>query len=333
MISKTISKIIMLGIFLTFTGCATMGKYWVMVSVPEESGQVLTKITGKEDLVDTTAPFAISKDGGKIAFTSWKTGNGDVYVKELAGGKALLQRTSRSEGEFGPCFSPDGKYLAYYAYRDGHWNIYLIGAESGAAIRQITTGSPPDAACPEFSPDGKKITFYSLEYTRDQYGNSILSGTSIWVFEIETGKLTQHTEGLLPKFTPDGKSIVFERAKKTGEKKWFGLWKVDLETGAEVNIMEGEDFGVGEFDISPEGTRIVFSTDKGTKKSATEKQNLNLWTVDMDGSNLTQLTFHQSDDRWPRWAPDMRTIYFLSTRSEEDENTVNIWQMSYQVKL
>ena len=70
MIGKTILKILMLGIFLAFTGCATTGgkdattgdKYWVTVSVPEESGQVLTKITGKEDLVDTTAPFAVSKD-------------------------------------------------------------------------------------------------------------------------------------------------------------------------------------------------------------------------------------------------------------------------------
>jgi len=329
MISKTISKIIMLGIFLTFTGCATMGKYWVMVSVPEESGQVFTKITGKEDLVDTGEIFAISKDGGKIAFTSWKTGNGDIYVKELTGGKALLQRTSRSEGEFGPCFSTDGKHLAYHAYRDGHWNIYLIGAESGAAIRQITIGSPPNAISPEFSPDGKKIAFNSLEYTSDQYGNSTLSGASIWVFEIETGKLTQHTEGWMPKFTPDGKSIVFKRARKTGEEKWFGLWKVDLETGAEVNIMEGEDFGVVEFDISPDGTRIVFATDKGTKKSATERKNLNIWTVTIDGANLTQLTFHQSDDRCPRWAPDMKGIYFLSTRSEEDEKTANIWKISY----
>jgi Tol biopolymer transport system component len=332
MVRKSILKIITLGVFLVFAGCATIGKYWSIVSVPEESGQVFTKITGKEDLLDTTAPFALSKDGKKIAFTSWKTGNGDIYVKELSGGKAVLQRTSRSEGEFAPCFSPDGKYLAYHAYRDGHYNIYLIGAESGAAIRQITTGSPPDAVYPQFSPDGKRLTFYSLEYAVDNFGKPYLSNTSIWVFEIDTGKLTQHTQGLLPKFTPDGKTIVFKRAKKTGEEKWYGLWKVDLETGAETNILEGEDFGVNHFDISPDGMKLVFSTDKGTKKSATERQNLNLWTVDMDGSNLTQLTFHQSDDQWPCWSPDMKSIYFLSTRSEEDKNIVNIWQVSYQVK-
>ena len=333
MIGKTILKILMLGIFLAFTGCATTGgKYWVTVSVPEESGQVFTKITDKEDLVDTTNSFAISKDGGKIAFTSWKTGNGDIYVKELAGGKALLQRTSRSEGEFGPCFSPDGKNLAYYAYRDGHWNIYLIGAESGAAIRQITTGSPPDAVNPVFSPDGKKIAFNSLEYILDQYGNKTLSGFSIWVFEPESGKLAQYTEGGMPRFTPDGKSIVFKRAKKTGEERYYGLWMVDLGTGAETSIMAGE-FGVVEFDISPDGTKIAFTTDKGTKKSATERENLNIWTVNIDGSNLTQLTFHPSDDRCPLWAPDMKGIYFLSTRSEEDKGTVNIWKISYLGKF
>jgi len=327
--SKTILKIVMLVIFLVFTGCATISKYWVTVSVPEESGQVFTKITGKEDLVDTTLAFAISKDGKKIAFTSWKTGNGDIYVKKLAKGKTLLQRTSRSETEFSPCFSPDGKYLAYSAYRDGHYNIYLIGAETGAATRQITTGSPPDAVSPVFSPDGEKIAFHSLEYTSDQYGNKTLRGTSLWISEIESGKLTQYTEGLMPRFTPNGKSVVFLRARKTGKELWYGLWMVDMETGAETSIMEGEDFGVASFDISPDGTKIVFTTKKGTKKSATERENLNIWTVDIDGSSLTQLTFHPSDDRRPLWAPDMKSIYFLSTRSEEDEKTVNIWEISY----
>jgi len=332
MVNKNVFKFVIIGVFFAFIGCATIGSYWTTVSAPEESGVVLTKITGKEDLLDTTAPFAISKDGKKITFTSWKTGNGDIYVKELGGGKALLQRTSRSEGEFGPYFSPDGKYLSYHAYRDGHWNIYLIGAESGAAIRQITTGSPPHAVYPVFSPDGKKITFHSIEYTVDQYGNPIPSGTSIWIYEVESGKLTQYTEGMMPEFAPDGRSIVFKRAGKTGE-GWHGLWMVNLETGTETNIFGGEDFGVAEFDVSPDGKKVVFSTNKGTKKSATERENLNIWTVDMDGTNLTQLTFHPSDDRWPRWAPNMQSIYFLSTRSEEDKNTVNIWQMSYQVKL
>jgi len=329
-LSIVVLVIMLISIFLAFTGCATMGQYWTMVSVPEESGQVFTKITGKEDLVDTTAIFAISKDGKKITFTSWKTGNGDIYVKELARGKAMLQRTSRGEYEFAPCFSPDGKHLVYSAYRDAHYNIYLIGAESGAAIRQITTGSPPDAVNPVFLPDGQKIAFNSIEYAVGQYGKKVQKGTSLWVFDIQNGVLMQYTEGAMPRFTPDGKSIVFKRAKKTGEEKWYGLWKVDLETGAEVNIMEGEDFGVSEFDISPDGKKIVFSTEKGTKKSATEKKNLNVWTVNVDGSNLTQLTFHPSDDRCPCWAPDMKSIYFLSTRSEENKETANIWKMSYK---
>jgi Tol biopolymer transport system component len=331
MITKPVRSLFLLflPIVLIF-GCASLGNYWSIVSSPQEGGQQFVKITDKNDLVDTSLPFAVSKDGQKIAFTSWKSGNGDIYIKFVSGSKAILQRTFRPETELSPNFSPDGSQLVYNAFRDGHYRIYMVGAESGAAIRQITSDSPPNAENPVVSPDGQMIAFNSVDYAYDATGRMTRVGNeSLWTYDIKTGMLSQYTSGLLPEFSPDGKKLFFKRASAATTKGYYGLWMIDLASGSETDIISGNDFGIGSFAVSPDGKKIVFSSEKETRDTSTERVNNNLWVVNIDGTNLTQLTFHLSDDLWPVWAPDMSGIYFLSSRGEENKGTMNIWRMSY----
>jgi dipeptidyl aminopeptidase/acylaminoacyl peptidase len=65
--------------------------------------------------------------------------------------------------------------------------------------------------------------------------------------------------------------------------------------------------------VSPDGKSIVFTlrtTDLEGNRGRTD-----LWLTDLEGKTLRRLTSHPSADFNPRWAPDGRTIYFLSTRS------------------
>jgi dipeptidyl aminopeptidase/acylaminoacyl peptidase len=65
--------------------------------------------------------------------------------------------------------------------------------------------------------------------------------------------------------------------------------------------------------VSPDGKWIVFvlrTTDLEANKGRTD-----LWLVGVDGSGLRRLTSHPDADNNPRWAPDGRTVYFLSARS------------------
>lgn len=320
---------------LMFVSCVPRyGKYWLSVAAPEEGGRRLDKITYAEDLVDTDARFAVSMDGTKIAFTSWKTGNGDIYVKSLTGGRALLQRTYRPETEHAPSFSPDGTKLAFHALRDGHFHIYMVGAESGMAIQQITTNTPADALNPVFSPDGNFIAFNSVDFVfNPQTGKYeyVPNSEIIWTYDLATGRLTQYTSGLMPRYTADGKKIIFKRAAKTGA-GYYGLWMMDIATGSETEIIAGTDFGIWDYDISPDGSKIVFSSDKSTGLNPRELKNANLWVVNIDGTGLTQLTYHLSNDLRPVWAPDMTGIYFLSCRGEQNKEIMNIWRMNYEGK-
>ncbi len=65
--------------------------------------------------------------------------------------------------------------------------------------------------------------------------------------------------------------------------------------------------------VSPDGKRVAFAlrtTDLEANKGRTD-----LWLVGTDGSDLRRLTAHEAGDSSPRWAPDGKDVYFLSSRS------------------
>ncbi|MGH9144837.1 MAG: TolB family protein, partial [Vicinamibacterales bacterium] len=69
--------------------------------------------------------------------------------------------------------------------------------------------------------------------------------------------------------------------------------------------------GIGELDFSSDSTRLVFTVTEPVKATARQR---NLWMLDMASGHVRQLTFSAKSDSAPRWAPDGRSIAFLSDR-------------------
>jgi len=72
---------------------------------------------------------------------------------------------------------------------------------------------------------------------------------------------------------------------------------------------------------SPDGKRVAFAlrtTDLEANKGRTD-----LWMVGADGAGLRQLTFSPENESSPRFAPDGKSIYFLSTRG----GTSAVWRL------
>ncbi|MHC4694010.1 MAG: dipeptidyl-peptidase 5 [Planctomycetota bacterium] len=68
---------------------------------------------------------------------------------------------------------------------------------------------------------------------------------------------------------------------------------------------------------SPDGKGIIFvlrKTDLEANRGRTD-----LWLIGVDGTGLRRLTSHPESDFNPRWAPDGRSVYFISTRSESSQ--------------
>jgi len=74
--------------------------------------------------------------------------------------------------------------------------------------------------------------------------------------------------------------------------------------------------------VSPCGKWMVFTlrtTDLEANRGRTD-----LWMTNLEGKTLRRLTTNPASDFNPRWAPDGRAIYFLSTRSGSSQ----VWRLS-----
>lgn len=78
---------------------------------------------------------------------------------------------------------------------------------------------------------------------------------------------------------------------------------------------------ISDYQVSPDGEWIVFvvrKTDLDANRGRTD-----LWLVGADGAGLRSLTSHPESDFNPRWAPDSKTIWFLSGRSGSSQ----VWKI------
>src|SRR5438552_5177936 len=99
---------------------------------------------------------AMLRANGKIAFTSDRDGNHEIYVMN-ADGTNQIRLTNNSGADDYPTWSPDGTKIAFICERpSGGFAICLMN-EGGANKTEITPVSSPSAI--SWSPEGDKITF------------------------------------------------------------------------------------------------------------------------------------------------------------------------------
>ncbi|HEX7183222.1 MAG TPA: S9 family peptidase [Thermoanaerobaculia bacterium] len=72
---------------------------------------------------------------------------------------------------------------------------------------------------------------------------------------------------------------------------------------------------------SPDGRRVSFVV-RTTDFEANRGRN-DIWVSNLDGSGLAQVTAHEGSDTNPRWSPDGKSLYFLSTRSGSSQ----VWRV------
>ena len=195
-----------------------------------------------DDTAVATEP-AFSPDGSRIAFTSTRDGQPEIYTMDADGTNAA--RLTNSAGADGDAtFTADGQAVVFHSQRTGHRQIFLQPITSSDAVQ--LTQEPTDNSQPTMSPDGETIAFVS-----NREGN-----THIWLMSKDGTSQRPVTRGpqskeTSPRFLRDG-SLAYLVDRKENGRTVTQIVKVDLASG-KVTPLSGMDLVVTDFTVSAAG--------------------------------------------------------------------------------
>ncbi len=149
------------------------------------------------------------RSNGKIAFTSDRDGNSEIYLMN-ADGTGQTRLTNNSVRDDYPTWSPDGSKIAFIRQNGSVLSINLMNADSTNAAELTTFTIFGESPYPfpyerfgmDWSPDGSKIVF--------------LDSTDIFTINVTTRNRVNLTGGQFvnyePAWSPDGSRIAFARS-------------------------------------------------------------------------------------------------------------------------
>jgi dipeptidyl aminopeptidase/acylaminoacyl peptidase len=247
----------------------------------------------------------------RIAYES----DGDILVLEVATG-VVTNVTNHAAIDAHPAWSPDGTRITFVSNRsdvpdnaDGNLEVFTMAAD-GTDLVQVTKSEYPfpgqagyDHYHPAYSPDGTQLVYewYGPTGSQELYISNA-DGTN----EVLLTDPADFASKYNPDWSPDGGSIVY-------------TWGFGYLSGLDIHVIAPD--GTGETSLSdptltwidernprwsPDGTQIVYETNLNG--------NDDIYVMNADGSNVTQVTFDPAIDVEPSWDPDGLQISFSSTR-------------------
>jgi TolB protein len=153
---------------------------------------------------------AWSSDGARIAFSSSRSGDPEIWIADATGG-GPHKVTSFRGPDVAPTWNPrSNAQLAWVSGRTGLPQIYTMN-QDGSSVERLTDGGY--AISPSWAPNGQFLTF---SWNR-KYGPGAPGGQDIYLMDISSKPLKwlqlTHESGSndFPSWSPDGRHIVFER--------------------------------------------------------------------------------------------------------------------------
>jgi tricorn protease len=231
-----------------------------------------------------------------------------------------------------PALSPDGKRIAF-VYRGDVWTAKTKGGKAVPLTQHVELD-----AHPQFSPDGKWISFSSR-----RHGN-----WDIFVAPSDGGspqRITRHAgTDISYGWSPDGKELVFGSKRDSPN---YQLFAIDVKT---LRLREiTEDYAkMNHASFSPDGEKIVYGRYgfPWTRPRYTGSAAEQIWIYDQKRSLRYPIPREDRQHLWTRFMPDGKRLLTVTTGEStptshglnetppklEDEpiNTPNLWLLDFE---
>ncbi len=251
---------------------------------------------------------SISPDGEWIAFVHNVDGSDESAELFIArsDGRSAHQITDLTDIDNmkAPVWSPDGQWLAFHAEREGGAELYRVRVD-GSDLEQVTSlgGYNVD---PHWTRDGEALFFNHIDAE---------SLVQIYRLSLSTGKAEHYhisqSNDWFPRPTPDGR-IVFS-SDRGDEVMGLDIYIMNPD-GTQIELLDsspGFDWGPA---VSPDGSRIAFTSNR-QDRDLDQAGNHDIYVMNIDGSDLRQLTDHPGQELFPLWFPDRNRLIFSSDLS------------------
>ncbi len=242
-----------------------------------------------------------SPHGYQIAYWGLRgnTGWRDIWTIPAVGGKPV-DVTNDVATDWNPVWSPDGRSLYFGSDRGGSLNLWRVPIDERSGR---TLGPPEPALLPatyvghfSLARDGRHLAYRTQETTGNLYRIA---------FDPRAERLTSAPAKVLQTsmvilnmdVSPDGNWLAFRPG--------FGQEDIFLvrSDGTGLRHLTDDVFRDRGPKFSPDGKRIAFYSNRSGR--------YDLWSVHLDGANLSQITRGAAHGPWfPNWSPDGTRLAF-----------------------
>jgi Tol biopolymer transport system component len=265
---------------------------------------------------------AVSPDGTRLAFSTY-TGGTAIWSFPFDPARGRMSAQGRpinatANLDRGAYLEADGHRVVYRTLRGDRQELW---EHTDGGDRLLLAASDWEFSAPRWSPDGRKVVFARTH--AGPRGQSAAVDRALAVLAVDTARqellTTPGSQRLLPTdWSHDGQWIL--TACKTAGRA-VGICRLPVAAAPHAEralrvVSSTEDIDLFQQRFSPDDRWISF-IGVPTEDSSTSK----VFVMPSDGGTWQPLTDGTAYDDKPRWAPDGRTIYFISNR----DGHFNVW--------